>query len=37
MTVSKLTEDAGLIEAAIKMVEDIDSKKQQAGRSNKEL
>jgi hypothetical protein len=37
MTVSKLTEDAGLIVAGIKIFEDIDSKRQQAGRSNKEL
>jgi LysM repeat protein len=37
MTVSKLTEDAGLTEAAIKMDEDIDSKKLQAGTSNKAL
>ena len=33
MTVSKLTEDAALIEAAIKMFVDIDCIRQQAGRS----
>jgi hypothetical protein len=37
MTVSKLTEGDGLFEAGIKMFEDIDSKRQQAGSSNKEL
>jgi hypothetical protein len=37
MTVSKLTEDDGLIEAGIKIFEDIDPKRQQAGRSNNEL